>query len=212
MTLPVREPRPDMTHQGKGNRALGAHHLHGTRRSRDEDEGDRPESVRLTERSRAPGGRQARGRGRRRARSAFTRPASHIGDWHLMTGPTLSDAHPWASGSAAPKARVRGTDVAGVVEAVGKNVTRLQAGDEVFGVCRRFLRRVLMCPRDEDRAQAGQPSFEQAAAVPTSACTALQALRDSGGIQPGQKVMIVGASGGRRDVRCADREGFRALR
>jgi NADPH:quinone reductase-like Zn-dependent oxidoreductase len=119
----------------------------------------------------------------------------HIGDWHVMTGqPYLMRV--MGFGLRAPTARVRGMDVAGTVEAVGENVTAFRVGDEVFGTCDgSFAERATA----RERSLALKPAsltFEQAAVVPTSACTALQALRDAGGIKPGQNVLIVGASGG----------------
>jgi len=119
----------------------------------------------------------------------------HIGDWHVMTGqPYLMRLIGF--GFRAPKARVRGIDVAGVVEAVGKNVTQFQAGDEVFGTCNGAFAEYACARQDMLAPKPVNLTFEQAAAVPTSASTALQALRNAGGIQPGQKVLIVGASGG----------------
>ena len=119
----------------------------------------------------------------------------HIGDWHLMTGqPYLMRI--MGFGFRAPKARVRGTDVAGTVEAVGSNVTRFQAGDDIFGTCDGSFAEYASARQDTLAPKPANLTFEQAATVPTSACTALQARRDSGGIQPGQKVLIVGASGG----------------
>jgi NADPH:quinone reductase-like Zn-dependent oxidoreductase len=118
----------------------------------------------------------------------------HIGDWHLMTGqPYLMRI--MGFGFRAPKARVRGMDVAGIVEAVGKNVTRFQAGDEVFGTCDGSFAEYARARQDTLAPKPANLTFEQAATVPTSACTALQALH-AGGIKPGQKVLIVGASGG----------------
>ena len=119
----------------------------------------------------------------------------HIGDWHLMTGrPYLMRI--MGFGFRAPKARVRGTDVAGTVEAAGKNVTRFQAGDDVFGTCEGSFAEYARVREDKLAPMPANLTFEQAATVPTSACTALQALRGKGGIQPGQRVLIVGASGG----------------
>jgi NADPH:quinone reductase-like Zn-dependent oxidoreductase len=119
----------------------------------------------------------------------------HIGDWHLMTGrPYLMRIIGF--GFRAPKARVRGMDVAGVVEAAGKNVTRFQAGDSVFGTCDGSFAEYACAREDMLMPKPANLTFEQAAAVPTSAYTALQALRDAGTIQPRQKVLIVGASGG----------------
>jgi NADPH:quinone reductase-like Zn-dependent oxidoreductase len=118
----------------------------------------------------------------------------HIGDWHLMSGePYLMRIIGF--GFRGPKARVRGMDVAGVVEAVGQNVTRFQAGDQVFGTCDGSFAEYALAREDMLALKPANLTFEQAAAVPTSAFTALQALR-TGGIQPGQKVLIVGASGG----------------
>ena len=119
----------------------------------------------------------------------------HIGDWHVMTGlPYLLRIVGF--GLRAPKARVRGMDVAGTVEAVGKNVTRFQVGDEVFGTCNGSFAEYAAARADTLALKPANLTFEQAAAVPTSACTALQALRDAGGIKSGQRVLIIGASGG----------------
>jgi len=95
-----------------------------------------------------------------------------------------------------PKNTRIGSDVAGRVEAVGENVKQFQPGDEVFG-CRDGAFAEYVCAREE--ALALKPtniSFEVAAAVPVAALTALQGIRHAGGIQPGQKVLIQGASGG----------------
>jgi NADPH:quinone reductase-like Zn-dependent oxidoreductase len=118
----------------------------------------------------------------------------HVGDWHLMSGePYLMRIIGF--GLRGPKARVRGMDVAGIVEAVGQNVTRFHAGDEVFGTCDGSFAEYASARQDMLALKPANLTFEQAAALPTSAFTALQALR-TGGIQPGQKVLIVGASGG----------------
>jgi NADPH:quinone reductase-like Zn-dependent oxidoreductase len=91
---------------------------------------------------------------------------------------------------------VVGADLAGRVEAVGRNVTRLKPGDEVFGECSRACaeytsaRESRLVPKPDDL------TFAQAAAMPTSAVTALQALRDHGNVQPGQRILVNGASGG----------------
>jgi NADPH:quinone reductase-like Zn-dependent oxidoreductase len=119
----------------------------------------------------------------------------HIGDWHLMTGQPYV-MRIMGFGFRAPKARVRGTDVAGTIESVGKNVTRFHAGDEVFGACDGSFAEYACAREDKLAPKPANLAFEQAAAIPTSACTALQALRDAGRIKPGQKVLIVGASGG----------------
>ena len=118
----------------------------------------------------------------------------HIGDWHVMTGqPYLMRV--MGFGLRAPKARVRGMDVAGTVEAVGKNVTRFQIGDEVFGTGDGSFAEYATCREDKLARKPANLTFEQAAAVPTSACTALQALT-AGQIGSGQQVLIIGASGG----------------
>jgi len=129
-------------------------------------------------------------------------------DWHIMRG--LPYLVRLIIGLRKPsKAAVLGSDIAGQVAAVGKNVTRFRPADEVFGRTRAAAR-----PDRRDAVAAGgcaeyacvsddllvpKPAnltFEQAAAVPMAALTALQALRDKGGVQPGQKVLINGASGG----------------
>jgi len=116
-------------------------------------------------------------------------------DWHTMTGtPYLVRLE---SGLRKPKREVLGVDFAGAVEAVGRNVHRFQPGDEVFGA-RDGAFAEYVCVR-EDRAVALKPAnvtFEQAAAVPVAALSALQGLRDKGQIQQGQKVLINGGSGG----------------
>ncbi|WNG34923.1 NAD(P)-dependent alcohol dehydrogenase [Archangium violaceum] len=118
----------------------------------------------------------------------------HMGDWHLMTGmPYLLRL---GFGLRGPKTSVRGMDVAGRVEAVGKGVTRFQPGDEVFGTCDGALAEYACAREDRLLHKPSNLTFEQAAAVPTSAATALQALRDQGQVRPGQKVLIIGAAGG----------------
>ena len=99
-------------------------------------------------------------------------------------------------GFRAPKTRVRGTDVAGRVEAVGRDVTEFQPGDEVFGSCDGSFAEYATAREDRVVPKPANLTLEQAAAVPASALTALQGLRDQGQIQPGQKVLIIGASGG----------------
>ena len=95
-----------------------------------------------------------------------------------------------------PKHNVLGFDVAGRVEAVGANVTQLQPGDAVFGWCDGSFAEYASVPRGQLVLKPPNLSFEQAAAVPISGFAALQALRDTGGVQPGQTVVIIGASGG----------------
>jgi NADPH:quinone reductase-like Zn-dependent oxidoreductase len=117
-------------------------------------------------------------------------------DWHSMEGsPYLVRLIGW--GLLAPKDGRLGVDYAGTVEAVGKNVTRLKPGDEVFGARHGAFAEYVVTRADG--AVAVKPpnlSFEQAAAIPIAAVTALQAVRDSGKVQPGQQVLINGASGG----------------
>jgi NADPH:quinone reductase-like Zn-dependent oxidoreductase len=121
----------------------------------------------------------------------------HIGDWHVMTGlPYVLRILLPDFGLRAPKARVRGIDVAGRVEAVGQNVTRFQLGDEVFGTGDGSFAEYARAREDTLAHKPANLTFEEAAAVPTSASSALQALRDRGEIRPGQKVLIIGASGG----------------
>jgi len=91
---------------------------------------------------------------------------------------------------------VVGIDCAGVVEAVGPKVTWARPGDEVYGECRGSCAEFAIAEESRLARKPATLSWEQAAAVPTSGCTALQALRDQGRVQPGQKVLINGASGG----------------
>ena len=115
--------------------------------------------------------------------------------WHLMTGQPYM-ARP-AIGLRRPKVRVRGWDVAGTVQAVGAGDTEFRPGDEVMGVAEggSFAEYAVTRPDKLVRKPASL-SFEQAAAVPISGVTALQALRDKAHVRPGQKVLIVGAAGG----------------
>jgi NADPH:quinone reductase-like Zn-dependent oxidoreductase len=101
-----------------------------------------------------------------------------------------------AFGLRRPKQGVRGTDMAGIVDSVAKNVTRLRVGDEVFGRGVGTFAEYAVAREEHLVPKPAGITFEQAAAVAMSGLTALQALRDSGGIQPGQKVLIVGAGGG----------------
>jgi NADPH:quinone reductase-like Zn-dependent oxidoreductase len=119
------------------------------------------------------------------------------GDWAIMSGlPYI--ARP-VYGLRKPKNAVRGTDVAGTVEAVGAGVTRFQPGDEVFGWCSGLGGAFAEYASVSEDALAQKPAnltLEQAAAVPMAGLVALQALRDHGGVRAGQKVLINGASGG----------------
>ncbi|MGA7912907.1 MAG: NAD(P)-dependent alcohol dehydrogenase [Candidatus Dormiibacterota bacterium] len=118
----------------------------------------------------------------------------HVGDWILVRGvPYIARM---AVGLRKPKNHVPGTDVAGIVEAVGNGVTQLRPGDEVFGWCTGAFAEYACAPANHFVGKPVNLTFEQAAAVGVSASTALQLLRDQGKVQPGQKVLINGASGG----------------
>jgi NADPH:quinone reductase-like Zn-dependent oxidoreductase len=95
-----------------------------------------------------------------------------------------------------PRNGIRGTDVAGKVEAVGKDVTQFQPGDEVLGWCEGSFAEYVCAPANNFVTKPANLTFEQAAAVPMAAMVALQALRDLGEVQPGQRVLVNGASGG----------------
>ena len=95
-----------------------------------------------------------------------------------------------------PKDPRVGADIAGRVEAVGSNVTQFQPGDEVFGAYKGGFAEYGSVPENRVALKPANSSFEEAAAAPIAALTALQGLRDTGQIQPGQKVLIHGASGG----------------
>jgi NADPH:quinone reductase-like Zn-dependent oxidoreductase len=121
------------------------------------------------------------------------------GDYYFLTGkPFLVRLSP--GGLRKPKIRILGGDLAGRVEAVGKNVKQFQVGDEVFGdVSESGLGAFAEYVSAPEAVLARKPdtlTFEEAATLPTSGVTALQGIRDAGQIQPGQKVLINGASGG----------------
>lgn len=99
-------------------------------------------------------------------------------------------------GLRAPKDKRLGVDVAGQVEAVGRNVTQFKPGDEVFGVCHGAFAEYACATEDKLALKPANISFEDAAAVPVAAITVLQGLRDKGHIQQGRKVLVDGASGG----------------
>ena len=118
----------------------------------------------------------------------------HVGAWILMGGSPF--VMRLATGLRRPKQSVHGTDIAGVVEAVGASVQGLQPGDEVFGWCAGAFAEYASTSADHLVRKPANLSFEQAAAVGVSATTALQLLRDDGGVGPGRSVLINGASGG----------------
>lgn len=117
------------------------------------------------------------------------------GVWHLMTGlPYL--VRLMGFGFSRPKNSVRGRDVAGIVEAVGKDVTQLKPGDAVFGICEGSFAEYASAKADRFVLKPTNISFEQAAALPISGATALNGLRDVGNVQAGQRVLVIGAAGG----------------
>ncbi|MGH3505612.1 MAG: NAD(P)-dependent alcohol dehydrogenase [Nocardioidaceae bacterium] len=117
------------------------------------------------------------------------------GTWHMMAGrPYLLRL--LGFGFRRPRNRVPGLDVAGTVIAVGSSVTRFSPGDEVFGISRGSFAEYAAVLEDKLARKPANLTFEQAAIVPISAGTALQALTDVGGVEQGQQVLIIGASGG----------------
>jgi NADPH:quinone reductase-like Zn-dependent oxidoreductase len=116
-------------------------------------------------------------------------------DWRLVSGKPLF-ARLMIGGLRKPKDGRPGRDVAGQVEAVGRNVTQFKPGDEVFGVCLGACAEYVCASEEKLALKPANISFEEAAAVPVAALTALQGLRDKGRIRPGQKVLVDGASGG----------------
>jgi NADPH:quinone reductase-like Zn-dependent oxidoreductase len=123
--------------------------------------------------------------------------SANAGDWHLLRGT------PWpfrlVAGLRAPKFKIIGTDVAGHVEAIGRKVTQFRPGDEVFGELSRCgfgaYAEFAAAPEKAPALKPANLSFEEAAALPTAGCTALQGLRKAR-IQRGERVLINGASGG----------------
>jgi len=124
-----------------------------------------------------------------RVRAASVNPV----EWYGVTGLFMAR---FGSGLRRPKIQSVGGDVAGVVEAVGKDVEGLHPGDEVFGTAIGSWAEHAAARAARLTRKPSTVSFEDAAAVPVAALTALQALRDHGNVQPGQKVLINGASGG----------------
>src|ERR671916_520007 len=115
--------------------------------------------------------------------------------WHVMTGlpyPIRLAGY----GLRAPNNPVIGSDMAGVVEAVGKNVSRFQPGDEVFGIGKGSYAEYVCAREDKLAPKPTNLTFEQAAVVAIMGSTALQDLRDHGKVRPGQEVLLIGASGG----------------
>lgn len=119
-------------------------------------------------------------------------------DWHVMRGdPYLARLIPSAElGLRAPKFRIPGTDFAGRVETVGAHVARLRPGDNVFGEAHQAFAEYMSVKEDLIETKPANLTYEQAAALPTAANTALMLLRDGANVQPGEHVLINGASGG----------------
>ena len=128
---------------------------------------------------------RARARERSVGQSGRLAPAAR----RAGTSPSLVRSSP-------PERSISGLDVAGRVEEVGADVTRFRPGDDVFGCQRRRLRRVVRGKEEDFAVKPADVTFEQAAAVPIAGCTALQALRDHGRLQPRQRVLVNGAAGG----------------
>src|SRR5271165_5741159 len=126
-----------------------------------------------------------------RVHAAALNPA----DWHILRGDPLV-ARLLGVGLTKPKARVAGVDAAGVVEAAGANVRGLRAGDEVLGFCRGAFAEYACAAADLVVPKPAGLTFEQAAAVPIAATTALRGIRDAGEVTAGQRVLVNGAGGG----------------
>jgi NADPH:quinone reductase-like Zn-dependent oxidoreductase len=120
--------------------------------------------------------------------------AVNIGDWHLLRGvPYIMRL---GTGLRRPRRAIPGLDIAGQVEAIGRNVTQFGPGDEVFGWCKGAFADYACAAESNLLGKPANLTFEQSAAVGDSAFTALNAVRDQGKVQPGQRVLINGASGG----------------
>jgi NADPH:quinone reductase-like Zn-dependent oxidoreductase len=116
------------------------------------------------------------------------------GTWHLMTGlPYLGRL---AFGFRRPKKQVPGLDLAGTVVAIGSSVSRFEVGDPVFGIGRGSFAEYAAAREDKLARKPANLTFEQSAVVPVSGLTAIQGLRDAGRVEAGQRVLIIGASGG----------------
>ena len=120
--------------------------------------------------------------------------AVNIGDWHLLQG--VPYVMRLGIGLRRPRREIPGLDIAGQVEAIGRSVKQFQLGDEVFGWCKSAFADYACAAQSNLLAKPANLTFEQSAAVGDSAFTALNAVRDQGKVQPGQRVLINGASGG----------------
>ncbi|MGB0101455.1 MAG: NAD(P)-dependent alcohol dehydrogenase, partial [Nocardioides sp.] len=116
------------------------------------------------------------------------------GTWHLMTG--MPYAARLAFGLRRPKFPVLGRDVAGVIEAVGRDVTGFAVGEEVMGTANGSYAELALVPEVRLARKPASLSFEEAAVLPVSGVTALQAVRDAGRVSAGDHVLVIGASGG----------------
>ena len=117
-------------------------------------------------------------------------------DWHILRGDPLIARLMGGVGLTRPKARVAGIDAAGRVEAVGANVHGLRPGDEVLGFCPGAFAEYARAEADKVVPKPAMLSFEQAAAVPMAATTALRGIRDVGEVRTGHRVLVIGAAGG----------------
>jgi NADPH:quinone reductase-like Zn-dependent oxidoreductase len=115
-------------------------------------------------------------------------------DWHFMRGTPYGVRV--IAGLRKPKVARLGADVAGQVEAIGSNITQFKPGDQVFGICKGAFAEYVCAPESAFVMKPENVTFEQAACVPIAGFTALQGLRNKGRVQPGQTVLINGASGG----------------
>ena len=120
--------------------------------------------------------------------------AVNIGDWHLLRG--VPFVIRFVAGLQRPRREIPGLDIAGQVEAVGQNVRQFRPGDEVFGWCKGAFAEYACAAESDLLPKPANLTAEQSAAVGDSAFTALAAVRDQGKVQPGDKVLINGASGG----------------
>ena len=115
-------------------------------------------------------------------------------DWHMITGtPYLMRMD---NGFRKPKSPLLGSDVSGVVEAVGANVTRFAPGDAVFGMGSGSFAEYCASSENQLAHKPAEVSFDAAGAIPVAGITALQSLRDAGRVSPGERVLVIGASGG----------------
>jgi NADPH:quinone reductase-like Zn-dependent oxidoreductase len=120
--------------------------------------------------------------------------ALHAGDYFILKGVPYPVR--FVAGWPMPRNYVPGFDLAGVVQVVGKKVTRFRTGDEVFAFCQGACAEYARVPEGTCAPKPTNLTFEEAAAVPTSALAALHGLRDAGKVQPGHRVLVNGASGG----------------